>query len=152
MKKTILSTLTAAALLVALPFSGKAEPPSSAVVSNGQIVDARIPLDVNTFLSTQTLYTVPAGKKLVIERVGFHGTSRSNPTADMLALQVISEDSPQRFPVILRRSDSNMPQVVKLSRLLQADGGSDVQIRLKRLNSDKLTGFVELRGYLVDLP
>ena len=151
MKNTIVRTLTTAALL-AVPFAAKAEPASSAVVANSHVVDKRVDLDIANFLTTETVYTVPAGKKLVIERVEFHGRSRTSPAAEVLSVQLNSGTSNKTFPVVLRAADSSSPQQRKLSQRLEAESGTDVQIKLKRLSTDRLTGYVGLKGYLVDMP
>ncbi|MCW5612098.1 MAG: hypothetical protein KIS83_15715 [Rubrivivax sp.] len=99
-------------------------------------------------------FTVPAGKRLVIEHISCSGSDTSD---SLLAVQVHTrvgvETTPHLCPFTVRANMGRMVYAGSLSTRLYADGGTQVSFEFLGFgaSSSKLA-FAALSGHLVDVP
>lgn len=141
--------LAGAALLAALPFTGRSEP--RAIATQPERVEAAVEFDVNQFRSTQKLYSVPAGKRLVIENVLYQAVSWSRSPGDTLQLQVVEDGKRESHVVHLGDLDGRRQRVTRLAKRVEAREGADVSLMIRRGMFGPMSGKISLNGYLVDM-
>lgn len=142
--------------------------PQPVVITNGPakavpvtVENAPVPPeDVQVFTSvsipdgstsiTKTLYTVPAGKRLVIDFVAANG-----PKGNTAAISISTElkARPARFPLPITDLGAPANATAMMVKIL-ADAETEVKatIGMERLSSGGFAGTVTFTGHLVDAP
>jgi hypothetical protein len=124
-----------------------------AVSDLGEFRLSTTPVDLNS-AALQTLYTVPAGKKLIVTRAVLRNGSQIFSNGGTTSIAIIrSNDAAQLLSgglSFVGNLDSYVVIDTRVSDMRTISAGNSAQFKVNAIFEDPCTGLVDLFGYLVD--